>query len=113
MALDPPHAFGFAPLSRKIWSRFQKNLERNGYVLPHFNRKSLIPKHWHARNGMAGTLPYRRCLKIHRGLNPQKAKKNMNTQTTPKPIKAVTSFTRLPASGLQERFNAVSDGLYA
>src|SRR5438552_1299947 len=40
-------------------------------------------------------------------------KKNMTTQTKTKPIKAVLGFSRLPALGLQERINAVLDGLYA
>src|SRR2546430_8192511 len=37
----------------------------------------------------------------------------MTTQTKTKPIKAVLGFSRLPALGLQERINAVLDGLYA
>ncbi len=63
---------------------------------------------------MAPPVPYRPRSKIQpRNVIPQKEKKHMTTETKPKPIKAVLGFSRLAPLGLQERINAVLDGLYA
>ena len=52
-------AFGFLALSRKIWKRFQKNLERNSVSNSASNRKSFIYIDWYIEIGLAEAMPYR------------------------------------------------------